>query len=148
VHGGGVWQGGRAPTIDAAGNPCFATENGKWDGTRNFGDTLLKFSVTRSGIALIDSFTPGNESQLNTNDDDLSGSGFTLLPETSLMFGGGKEGVLYLIDTAKRLRGKVSNDTQIVQKFSVAGGHVMGVRCSGSLRRKDHLYTTGQKTMS
>lgn len=126
VYGGGVWQGGRAPTIDVAGNAYFATGNGKWDGKRNFGDTLLRFSVARSGIALMDSFTPGNESQLNTNDDDLSGSGFTLLPETSLMLGGGKEGVLYLIDTAKPLGGKVSDDTQIVQKFSVAGGHVMG----------------------
>ncbi len=122
---GGIWQGGRAPTVDAAGNAYFATGNGKWDGARNFGNSLLKFSVSRAGLALVDYFTPGNEVQLSLADDDLSGSGFTLLPGTNLLLGGGKEGVLYLLD-AGNLGGKVASDTQIVQKISVNGGHVMG----------------------
>ena len=98
-NGGGIWQGGRAPTIDASGNAYFATGNGKWDGVRNFGDSLLKFSVSRTGLSLVDYFTPGNEATLSINDDDLSGSGFTLLPGTKLLLGGGKEGVLYLLDS-------------------------------------------------
>ena len=32
-----------------AGNAYFATGNGNWDGTRNFGDSLLKFGVSRTG---------------------------------------------------------------------------------------------------
>ena len=124
-YGGGIWHGGRAPTIDAAGNVYFATGNGPWDGVRNFGDSLLKFSVSRSGLTLIDYFTPGNEAQLNLADDDLSGSSFTLLPGTNLLLGGGKEGVLYLLN-ASNLGHKVANDTQIVQKIPVNGGHVMG----------------------
>src|SRR3954451_23642777 len=124
-YAGGIWHGGRAPTIDAAGNAYFATGNGKWDGTRNFGDSLLKFSVSRTGMALLDYFTPGNEATLNVNDDDLSGSGFTLLPGTNLLLGGGKEGVLYLVDSSN-LGKKVTGDTQIVQKIPVNGGHVMG----------------------
>jgi hypothetical protein len=122
---GGIWQGGRAPAIDAVGNAYFATGNGQWDGSRNFGDSLLKFQVARTGMTLLDYFTPGNEATLNSNDYDLSGSGFTLLPETSLLLGGGKEGVLYLIDATK-LGHKVTNDTQIVEKIPVNGGHVMG----------------------
>jgi hypothetical protein len=125
AYGGGIWQGGRAPTLDAAGNAYFATGNGKWDGVRNFGDSLLKFSVSRSGLTLVDYFTPGNEATLNINDDDLSGSGFTLLPGTNLLLGGGKEGVLYLVN-ADNLGHQVANDTQIVQKIAVNGGHVMG----------------------
>src|SRR3954454_10582007 len=125
VSAGGIWQGGRAPAIDAAGNAYFATGNGGWDGVRNFGESLMKFSVSTSGLTLLDYFTPGNEAQLTVNDDDLSGSGFTLLPGTNLLLGGGKEGVLYLID-ADHLGHKVANDTQIVQKIPVNGGHVMG----------------------
>ncbi len=86
---------------------------------------MLKFSVSRTGLRLIEYFTPGNEAQLSLNDNDLSGSSFTLLPGTNLLLGGGKEGVLYLLNAAN-LRGKVANDTQIVQKVNVNGGHVMG----------------------
>src|SRR4029078_3735728 len=104
--------------IDASGNAYFATGNGKWDGTRNFGNSVLKFSVSRAGLALIDYFTAGNEVQLSADDDDLSGSGFTLLPGTNLLLGGGKEGVLYLIDRTN-LGHTVTGDTQIVQKIPV-----------------------------
>ena len=70
-------------------------------------------------------FTPDNEAQLSLNDKDLSGSSFTLLPGTNLLLGGGKEGVLYLLNAA-RLGGKTTNDAQAVQKIQVNGGHVMG----------------------
>src|SRR6185503_7422791 len=53
-NGGGIWQGGRAPTIDEDGNAYFASGNGRWDGVRNFGDSLLKFSVSPTGFALLD----------------------------------------------------------------------------------------------
>ncbi|HEY7595385.1 MAG TPA: hypothetical protein VH969_19700, partial [Actinophytocola sp.] len=125
VYGGGVWQGGRAPTIDANGYVYYTTGNGDWDGTRNFGDSLMKFRANLSGLTLVDYFTPGNEAKLSIDDDDLSGSGFTLLPGTNLLLGGGKEGVLYLLDS-DRLGGKVLNDTQIAQRLPMLGGHVMG----------------------
>jgi hypothetical protein len=122
---GGIWQGGRAPAIDAQGNAYFATGNGPWDGTRNFGDSVLKLTVSRSGLAIADYFTPANESALDQADWDLSGSGFTLLPGTNLLLGGGKEGVLYLLDST-RLGHQHAGDTQIPQKLPVQGGHVMG----------------------
>jgi hypothetical protein len=125
AYAGGVWQGGRAPTIDAAGNAYFVTGNGKWDGTRNFGNSLLKFAVSRSGLTLLDYFTPGNWAALNVADDDLSGSSFTLLPNTNLMLGGGKEGTLYLIDAANLGRMQ-ADDSQIPQRIPETGGHVMG----------------------
>jgi hypothetical protein len=132
VYAGGIWQGGRAPTIDDAGNAYFATGNGAWDGVRSFGDSLLKFSVSRTtGLTLIDYFTPGNQATLNAADDDLSGSGFTLLPTlpgtpvTHLLLGGGKEGVLYLLN-ADNLGRMTSGDTQIVQTIPETGGHIMG----------------------
>jgi hypothetical protein len=124
AYGGGIWQGGRAPTIDKDGNAYFATGNGKWNGTRNFGDSLLRFGVSANGMTLDNYFTPANEWTLNINDDDLSGSGFTLLPGTNLLLGGGKEGVLYLLD-ANNLGHQQTDDVQ-AQKIPVNGGHVMG----------------------
>ena len=122
---GGIWQGGRAPTLDSDGNAYFATGNGVYDSSRNWGDSLLKFSVNQAtGLQLVDSFTPDNADFLDMHDLDLSGSGFTLLPG-NLLLGGGKEGVLYLLDATK-LGHKVANDTQIPQKIPVNGGHVMG----------------------
>jgi hypothetical protein len=125
VYAGGIWQGGRAPAIDAAGNAYFATGNAAWDGVRKFGDTLLKLAVGPAGFTLLDYFTPGNEATLNSADDDLSGSGFTIVPGTNLLLGGGKEGVLYLVN-GDNLGHKVANDTQIVQRIPETGGHVMG----------------------
>ena len=128
----GIWQGGRAPTIDTDGNAYVATGNGQWDGQRNYGDSLLKFSVTTSGLVLDHYFTPWNEHSLYLNDDDLSGSGFTLLPNTftglagkDLLLGGGKEGVIYLVDSGN-LGKQAQDDAQILQRFPTNGGHVMG----------------------
>ncbi len=122
---GGIWQGGRAPTIDAQGNAYFTTGNGGWDGTVDFADSLLKFSVSRAGLTLVDWFTPGNQAALDFSDLDLSGSGFTLLPGTNLLLGGGKDGTLYLLD-ANNLGHTRADDSQVRQKIPVAGGHVMG----------------------
>ena len=108
-----------------AGNAYLATGNGKWDGSRNFGDSLLKLHADRTGIALVDYFTPGNEADLNTQDYDLSGSGFTLLPGTNLLLGGGKEGVLYC--STRATSGRRSPTTRRSSRgFPMQGGHVMG----------------------
>jgi PQQ-like domain len=124
--GGGIWQGGRAPTIDDNGDAYFATGNGTFDGQHNLGDSLLRFTVDATGMSVHSFFTPSNELFLNTNDKDLSGSSFTLLPGTpSLLLGGGKEGVLYLL-APDNLGGKTSDDSQVVQHIYVNGGHVMG----------------------
>ena len=136
---GGIWQGGRAPAIDAAGNAYFATGNGPWDGTRSFGDSLLKFSVRRSGMSVVDFFTPANQSALYLDDDDLSGSGFTILPGSNLLLGGGKEGVLYLLDPA-HLGQLTTNDGQALQKIAGTGwsrdgrASVLELRGSGASR--------------
>jgi len=122
---GGIWQGGRAPTLDSDGNAYFATGNGIYDGSRNWGDSLLKFSVSQTtGLQPVDYFTPDNADYLDLHDLDLSGSGFTLLPQ-NLLLGGGKEGVLFLLDATK-LGHKSAGDKDIPQRIPVSGGHVMG----------------------
>ena len=58
-NGGGVWMAGRAPSIDADGNVYYITGNGTWDGTTNFGESIVKFGATPDA-PLLDWFTPDN----------------------------------------------------------------------------------------
>ena len=100
----------------------------------------------RGGFSLLDYFTPGNHEQLNADDDDLSGSGFTLLPGTNLLLGGGKEGVLYLLD-ANNLGRMAANDTQIVQRIDGDRRPRDGRRRVLELRERSARWsTTGRKT--
>ena len=112
---GGIWQAGRGPVIDSTGNAYFITGNGDWDGSKNFGDSMLKFG-TSGTLSLADWFTPDNQSTLNSKDWDLGSSGLMSIPGTSLLAGGGKEGKLYLLNTAG-LGHEQSGNGQIVQLF-------------------------------
>jgi hypothetical protein len=121
--GGGVWQSGRPPVVDSAGYVYAFSGNGYsggYDGVNNFSESALKLDPA-NGLALIDWFTPGNWSYLDTNDLDLSSSGPLLIPGTSLIAGGGKTGDLYVLDTTNL--GKFNaNDSQVVQKENITGG--------------------------
>ncbi len=111
--GGGIWQAGTAPAVDAAGNVYVGTGNGDWDGSANFGDSYLKLS-TGGSLALLDWFTPDNQAALNTDDFDLGSAGPMLIPGTSLMLGASKAGYFYLIDT-RSLGHQQPGNTQISQ---------------------------------
>jgi uncharacterized repeat protein (TIGR01451 family) len=85
---------GRAPTIDLAGNVYFSSGNATWDGVRNWGDSVLKLSVSHSGFSVLDWFTPSDWSNLNSGDLDLGSTGVTILPGTNILVAGGKASIL------------------------------------------------------
>lgn len=122
--GGGIWMSGRPPAVDSSGYVYLFTGNGwggGYDGVQNFSETALKLDPS-NGLAIVDWFTPGNWSDLDTNDLDLSASGPLLLPGTSLLTGGSKAGELYLVDTTNM--GKFNaNDSQIVQEMNIANNN-------------------------
>lgn len=123
-NGGGVWQSGRPPAVDNSGY-VYAFVGNAWggagyNGTNSFSESVLKLDPTNS-LALVDWFTPSNWGYLDANDLDLTSSGPLLIPGTTLLAGGGKTGVLYLLDTTS-LGHIVTNDTQVVQKETVATG--------------------------
>ncbi len=91
-----IWQSGQAPSVDDKGNIYFITGNGSWNGTTQFSESFIKLDPH---MHLLDWFTPTNHFQLDKDDNDLNSSGATLIPGTHLVIGGGKEGVLYAIDT-------------------------------------------------
>jgi MYXO-CTERM domain-containing protein len=117
--GGGIWQAGAAPAFDADGNLYYATGNGQgnnaFDGTSNFGETVLKLAPKTLG--LVDYFTPSNFSTLDSQDADLGAAGASFLPgRPNLFVVGGKEGKGYLLDRTN-LGHNVAGDTQIPQSW-------------------------------
>jgi hypothetical protein len=104
TKGGGVWQSGRPPAVDSAGNVYLFTGNGwtsGYNGTSAFSESVLKLNPADQ-LALLDWFTPSNWSSLDSTDKDLASSGPLVVPNTNpaLLAGGGKAGTLYLLNTA------------------------------------------------
>lgn len=126
TNGGGVWQSGRPPVLGGGGVFVF-TGNGYttgYDGVHNFAETVLKLNPNK-GLQLMDWFTPGNWQNLDNADQDLSSSGPLMIPGTRLLAGGGKNGVLYILNSGNL--GKFNaNDSQVVQKETVAAGSIRG----------------------
>ncbi len=111
----GIWMAGAAPAFDGNGNLYVPTGNGDWNGSANFGETLLKLAPRT--LNLFDWFTPSNWMSLNNGDLDLGSAGPIFLPGTNLVVIGGKGGGKgYLIDS-NNLGHLVSGDTQIRQVF-------------------------------
>ena len=126
-RGGGVWQSGRPPVVDSSGFVYVFVGNAYgngYDGVQNFSESVLKLDPA-NGLKLVDWFTPGNWSQLDTQDLDLSSSGPLLIPGTSLLAGGGKTGNLYVLNTANL--GKYNAlDSQVVQKLHISASEIRG----------------------
>ena len=126
--GGGAWQSGRPPVVDASGNVYLITGNGYsgggYDGVHNFGESVLKLNAV-NGLSLVDWFTPSNWLALDNNDLDLTSSGVMMVPGTSLLVGGGKTGVLYVLNTAG-LGKNTATDAGAIQKIQISSGQLRG----------------------
>ncbi|HEY1662667.1 MAG TPA: pyrrolo-quinoline quinone [Verrucomicrobiae bacterium] len=73
----GIWSGGMAPAADTNGNIYVMTGNGTFDGTSNFGMSMIKLSP---GLSVLDYATPANWSALSMRDQDFGSGGPVLLP--------------------------------------------------------------------
>jgi hypothetical protein len=93
---GGIWQGGRGIATDGLGNIYLSTAGGSYDGVSNFGSSTLK--LQGRSLTLVDWFTPNNHEYLFLHNIDMSAGGVTLIPNSPLMFSGGKEGVIFLLN--------------------------------------------------
>ena len=134
---GGIWQAGQAPAADADGNIFLMTGNGTFDahtGGTNYGDSFVKLRLEGGALVAKDYFTPCNERFLNSIDMDLGSSGPVLVPDAKLVFGGGKDGRLYLLSTAAMgkhvspLQPGAANcpNPNALQEFKAGLGHLHG----------------------
>jgi hypothetical protein len=127
---GGIWQGGRGIAADGQGNIYLSTAGGSYDGTTNFGSSTLKFAGR--SLKLADWFTPKNHEYLFLNNIDMSAGGVTLIPDSPLMFSGGKEGVIFLL-----------NRNDMGKLESAAGGPLQRFQASQGCGQRDCAQTLG-----
>jgi uncharacterized protein (TIGR03437 family) len=112
------WQSGRAPAVDTNGDVYAVTGNGDFDGTSNFGESVLRLGGT--DLSLLDWYTPQEWSNLNVQDWDVGSTGVMLIPNTHFLLTGSKAGVLFMVqDTSMGHLGPDSTST--VQGVQVNG---------------------------
>ena len=142
----GIWQSGQPLSIDASGNLYVATGNGTFDGTRNFGESILKLNSNLSSV--LDWFAPDNWASLNTLDLDLGSAGILLIPGTNDLIIGGKGGRVYVLDRSNLGHVQVGNG-QIVQTFQVTGSvtsdHIHGAPAYWNGPGGPRIYVWGEQ---
>jgi hypothetical protein len=127
MSGGGV-------AADATGNLYFATGNGTWNGTTDFGDSIVKLGPPANNtFPVVDYFTHYNQASLASKDVDLGSGGLVVLPTLSsgqqLLAQQGKQGTIYRVDANNLGQYCVNltpacnggNDPQIVQEIQGQG---------------------------
>lgn len=134
-----IWQSGQAPAVDPDGNIYFVTGNGSWDGNANFGESFVKVDPN---LKVLDWFTPTNHSFLDATDADLDSSGATLVPGTKLVMDGGKQGVLYLVNTDHM--GHLGDD-HAVEHFQATSSHLHSIVYWNSAKNGRLVYMWGQR---
>src|SRR5579862_8590078 len=124
---GGIWGGGQGLVGDGVDSVYAVTSNGSYDvntGGSDYGDSVLKLSTSQS-LRIVDYFTPDNQSYLGTNNVDLGSGGQVLIPNSSELVGGGKDGVLRVLNTSNLGRFNPTFNAD-VQEWQATPGIIMG----------------------
>jgi PQQ-like domain len=94
-----IWGRNAAAIEPGTGRILVATGNGPFNGSTDWGDSVLELSP--DGKQLLHNWTPTNQAQLNSSDTDLGSTSPAILPTYQgrrLAVQGGKAGVLDLLD--------------------------------------------------
>ena len=97
-----IWARSGVVVEPSSGKLLVATGNGRFDGKRYWGDSVLELSPNAS--TLLQNWTPGNQAGLNASDTDIGSTAPALLGG-GLAVQSGKDGKLRLLDLTK-LNGK------------------------------------------
>jgi hypothetical protein len=116
VDGGGIWQGGVGLAVDPEGFIYAITGNRRLGAdtaprdTFNVADSFLRLKPTltrapegsaqKVDLTLADWFTPYRKIWLDNTDLDLGAAGPVVIPNSRFVVGGGKNGILYVLDRA------------------------------------------------
>jgi hypothetical protein len=143
-EGSGVWHGGAglaADVPDPANHPFgrmfVTTGNGSYDATAPFangmdyGDDDIRIDLTNGVLTIQDSFTPSNQANLSSADQDLGSGGAVLLPDQAgahphVLVQAGKSGTIYVVDRDAMSGFNAASDN-IVQEFQTEIGGIWGM---------------------
>jgi DNA-binding beta-propeller fold protein YncE len=114
------------PVVEPGGGRILLdTGNGPWNGSNDFGDSVLEVSFPH--LRLRQSFTPTDQATLNSTDTDLGSSGPALLGHDRIVVAG-KDGVMRVLELS-RLNGHPPGSAGSlrhlggeVQRLSIPGG--------------------------
>jgi len=134
TFGGGMWHASQGPAADAEGNVYAITGNGGYEqhhkndirdfnGTTDFAEAIVRLKYTHTGagatLTLDDWFIPFRDSDRKTDanydyrDQDLGSAAPVLPPDNTLLLGGGKDGLLYVLD--RHHLGKVVDNLSVLK---------------------------------
>jgi outer membrane protein assembly factor BamB len=100
--GAAIWARSGAVVDPATGNLLVATGDGKWDGRRYWGDSVLLLSP--DARRLVQAWTPASQADLESGDVDLGSTGPVILPGR-LVLQSGKDAIMRVLDL-RRLNGR------------------------------------------
>jgi outer membrane protein assembly factor BamB len=94
-----IWGRAGAVVVPGSGDILVSTGNGPFNGSTDWGDSVLALAPYATG--LLHNYTPTDQAQLNSSDQDLGSTSPALLPDPGgppLAVQGGKDGLLKLLD--------------------------------------------------
>jgi len=99
---GGIWQSGGGMAVDDNGNLYTGIGNGggvvsPLDG-KDFGQSAIKLTPSGNNLTVASYFTPRNFKALDEYDLDFGSFGSFLIPNSSYLFTGGKDGNMFLLN--------------------------------------------------
>lgn len=130
-YGAGIWGRGGV-TIGGNGQIYAATGDGAFDPSRgDYGSSIIK--VSPRSLRVLDYYSPLNYRELTRYDLDIGGSSVVWFPyrKFNLVAGGGKEGVLYLLNAdslgekdhqTPLYRQRLGNDDLHYEQYGIWGG--------------------------
>ena len=158
------WNAGAGPAVDAQGYVYTSLGNGTFDTTLNgqgfpsqgdFGNSLVKLSLTANGLAAVDYWTMYNSNSESGHDTDLGSGGLMLLPDQTdstgavrhLLVAAGKDSNLYVADRDKLGHFDPNNNSTLYQELT---GSLPGGEWSSPAYFHSHVYygSVGQNMRS
>ncbi len=122
-QGAGIWQGGVGLAADTAGNIYVQTGHAEQvTAGISYGNSLVKLSTPN--LTIVDYFSPSNRNALDQFDIDYGASGPILIPGTTFVVGGGKDGRMFLNNTNNL--GQFHPVNQVLQEWQATNSALTG----------------------